>query len=410
MKNFDIHRLDRRIKWGKKRIMDSQIPECDKINIFDFINYISIQGTGKHRIMQYIEVLRLLGEWLEVPFEKATRDHIMNLVAHIQNKDYSESTINQYKIILKAFYKWLKNRENDDVDEWEMPKEVKWIKIKKSRNKKKLPEDLVTAEETEKMIKVADHPRDKAMVALLYESGFRIEELLTLCIKNVRFDEYGAKIMVRQGKTGMRLVRIVASVPLLSTWIENHPLSDNPDAPLWIGIGTRNKNKCMCYDNAWYLLNKLLKRAGIKKRVHPHLFRHSRATFLKKKKFSNNQMCHIFGWVDGSKMPSHYTHLSGRDVEEDVLRINGIKIKDEESDNKFISKNCPRCKESVSPGGKFCSRCGAPIDIENAIKVDEKRTEMDEKMDMFIQCIIENPKIRQEIIGKMREKKITSHP
>jgi site-specific recombinase XerD len=399
MKNFDIHRLDRQIKMGKKRLKDSQISEGDKTIIFDFINYCTIQGVGKHRIKQYIEVLRLMGECLEVSFEKATKENIMDLITKIQNKDYSDLTINLYKIILKVFYKWLKNRENDDVDEWEMPKEVKWIKIKKSRNKKKLPEDLVTEEEIEKMIKVADHPRDKAMVALLYESGFRIEELLTLCIKNIRFDEYGAKIMVRQGKTGMRLIRIVASVPLISTWIENHPFSDNPDSPLWIGIGTRNKNELMCYNNARYLLIKLLKKAGIKKRIHPHLFRHSRATHFKKKKFSDIQMCHYFGWVDGSKMPSHYTHLSGRDIEEDVLRINGIKIKDEEDNNKFISKPCPRCKESVSPGGKFCSRCGAPLEIDIAMMAEEKRKEMDDKMTQ----LLEYPDVKQAITRRLKE-------
>ena len=258
------------------------------------------------------------------------------------------------------------------------------------------------------MIKVADHPRDKAMVALLYESGFRIEELLTLCIKNIRFDEYGAKIMVRQGKTGMRLIRIVASVPFLSTWIENHPLSDNPDAPLWIGIGTRNKNKCMCYDNAWYLLKKLLKRAGIKKRVHPHLFRHSRATYFKKKKFSSDQMCHYFGWVEGSKMPSRYTHLSGKDIEEDVLRINGIKIKDEEDNNKFISKPCPRCKESVSPGGKFCPRCGTPFDVEIAMEVEDKRGEMDNTMNALMNSLLKDPEIRKIVISKLREIRVAS--
>jgi len=402
MKDFDIHRTGHKIELAIKRLKNSNISEQDKALIFNFKDYTSVMGFSNHRILKYLDNLRRMAEWLEVPFESATKEHIMNLVLIIQKKDYAEQTKFQYKVMLKKFYKWLRNRAIDDIDEWIMPNEVKWIKTKIPINKKKLPEELVNIQDVEKMIKAADHPRDKAMVSLVYEGGFRIEELLTLHIKNVSFDEYGAKIMVRQGKTGMRPVRVVASAPYLITWIENHPLGDNPEAPLWIGIGTRNKNKMICYESARYLILKIKKRANIKKRIHPHLFRHSRATFFSKKKFSESQMCQIFGWVEGSKMPSHYTHLAARDVEEDILKLNGIKVENEENKHEFVPRKCPRCKEMNPPVGKFCLKCGIPLDVESVMKVEEKRKEMDNLMS----TLMKDPEVRKLVFSKLRQIKI----
>ena len=94
-----------------------------------------------------------------------------------------------------------------------------------------------------------------------------------------------------------------------------------------------------------------------------------------------------------------------KDIEEDVLRINGIKIKDEEDNNKFISKPCPRCKESVSPGGKFCSRCGSPFEVITAIQVEDKRNEMDNLMSK----LMKDPEVQSFISSKLEKIKVESH-
>ena len=80
---------------------------------------------------------------------------------------------------------------------------VKDIKTTMKNNRKKLPEELLTRTEIKKMVEASDHPRDKAMISLLYEGGLRIGELASLKIKNVVFDDYGAVIKVK-GKTGER--------------------------------------------------------------------------------------------------------------------------------------------------------------------------------------------------------------
>lgn len=66
---------------------------------------------------------------------------------------------------------------------------MRWIKCN-FRDDKKLPEELLTEEDVTKLIEAAQHPRDKALVFLLYESGCRIGELLNVKIKNVLFDRF----------------------------------------------------------------------------------------------------------------------------------------------------------------------------------------------------------------------------
>jgi site-specific recombinase XerD len=84
------------------------------------------------------------------------------------------------------------------------------------------------------------------------------------------------------GKTGMRRVRIIFSSPYLATWLENHPFRDNPEAFVWIGIGTVDRNVHLQYGAIRMHLKRIAEKAGIKKRIHPHLFRHSRSTHLAK--------------------------------------------------------------------------------------------------------------------------------
>ena len=180
---------------------------------------------------------------------------------------------------------------------------ISWIKCNDVKNKK-LPEEILTEEDIKKMIDSAQKARDKAIVAVLYESGCRVGEFLTMKIKNVQFDRYGAIIVV-QGKTGYRRIRLVSSVPYLAEWINNHPFNDNPEAWLWISL--RNFKR-LPYNSLRTILRVIAEKAGIRKSVNPHAFRHARATYLANF-LTEAQMKEFFGWVQDSDMASVYVHI-----------------------------------------------------------------------------------------------------
>jgi len=159
----------------------------------------------------------------------------------------------------------------------------------------KLPEELLTEDEIERMTEAARTPRDGAFVSVLYESGLRIGEMLSLKIKNVQLEGHVVTLTVN-GKTGIRRVRVTSSSQKLVNWMKIHPFREDPNAPLWISLGTRNRDDTLKGKIVNALLKDLAKKAGIEKRIYPHLFRHSRAFHLSKY-LTEAQMKELFGWV-----------------------------------------------------------------------------------------------------------------
>jgi integrase len=106
----------------------------------------------------------------------------------------------------------------------------------------KLPDDTLTEEEVKRMVEVSTHPRDRALIITLYESGCRVGELLSIQIKHVSFENPVTRIIV-SGKKGMRRIPLIDSTSYLAEWINSHPLRKNRNAPLWVGIGTVGRNK-----------------------------------------------------------------------------------------------------------------------------------------------------------------------
>ena len=379
----EVYRYSKIIERELTRVKNLYIDRESRQKILDFYRECIVRGYSKARIIKYIVTLKRIARDLGKPFTQAKKEDIVRLITDIEQRNYSDWTKKDYKVVLRVFYRWLK------ADNY--PEEVSWIKVRGS-HKHKLPEELLTPEEVNKLIDAADHIRDKAFISTLYESGCRIGELLCLQIKHVQFDEFGAVLLVN-GKTGQRRVRVIASEPRLHQWIENHPLRYNPDAPLWITIGTNSRYKVWNYGTAKDVLKKIARKAGIKKRVYPHLFRHSRATHLANH-LTEAQMKQYFGWVQGSDMASVYVHLSGRDVDNALLRLNGLEVKEEKREEQFKALICPRCKARNSPDAKFCGNCGMCLDAKAAMQVDELRV----KLDMLMNKLVKNPDVLSALL------------
>lgn len=380
----EIYEYEKTLERTLDRVRESNIAKPDKLLIEKFSRYLFAESLSLGRIIKYLIQIRKIAESVRKPFSELTKEDIVDIVQKIERrKDYTEWTKHDYKLTLKKFFKFLRGTED-------YPNEVKWIKLTTHNNKRLLPEELLTEDEVNSMADVARTPRDKALILVLYESGCRIGELLSLKIKNVRFDEYGAVLTVN-GKTGMRRVRIIASVPALATWLDNHPLKGKSNSPLWVSLGTRNRDGPLKYRAVSDLLKRVAKQARINKRIYPHLFRHSRATKLANH-LTEAQLKQHFGWVQSSDMASIYVHLSGRDVDKALLKLHGIEIDDEEKEEKFNVKECPRCKAKNSPIAKFCNTCGLPLDVKTAIELEKRKKE-------FIANTI-NPEIIEKMIGE----------
>jgi integrase/recombinase XerD len=278
------------------------------------------------------------------------------------------------------------------------PRQVAWIKTTTAGNKRMLPEDLITENEIIKMLKATRNPRDKAIIALLFDAGIRAGELLGLRKKDIDFNSEPVHITVN-GKTGMRQIPIMFSVPYVSKYIE---IMDDLGAtdPLWKDLGSRsNGDKSLNQSGLNMMLKKVCKRAGVEKRIYAHLFRHSRASNYANK-LTEQQLKAFFGWTGGSRMAATYVHLSGRDIDDAVLQANGMKPKEQDKTPTLTIKVCPRCRKVNDLSSIHCSTCGSALDIATVMK--EK--ELENKAEELAARAYDKKKERADTVKKVREK------
>jgi integrase/recombinase XerD len=69
------------------------------------------------------------------------------------------------------------------------------------KTERKNPNDLLTKEEIDKMINIADGGRDQAVLAVLAESGCRVGELESSKVRDVKVGDEFVKLTFRRGKT-----------------------------------------------------------------------------------------------------------------------------------------------------------------------------------------------------------------
>ncbi|OIO26549.1 hypothetical protein AUJ14_01660 [Candidatus Micrarchaeota archaeon CG1_02_55_22] len=372
---------------------DEAVLAGDKALVSKFASTWLAKGFTETRVVKLVYCLRKLASILGKPFAEASKDDLIGLVGRLEASGYAENTKYDFKVVLKTFYRWLKGGDDEQT-----PKEVSWLKPRVKNRAHKLPDDMLTEDEVLRMAGAATTPRDKALVLVIYESGCRIGELLSLKIKNVVFDDYGAVLRVT-GKTGDRRVRIISSAPALAAWLENYEGAGNPEAVLWPPRSNNNhSDKASAVHRSVYkTLQTLAVKAGIKKRVHPHLFRHSRATALASK-LTEAQMKEFFGWTQGSGMASVYVHLSGRDVDNALLALQGFGKRQDSEEEKMKLIYCKRCHEGNSPSTKYCTRCGTPIN--HALLVDTFGPKTNEMMAELYQ----DPEVKAFLAQKAIEK------
>lgn len=357
---MDIHNYKARFERTLQRIKEADdISKENKESLFKFKDYGLSEGIGLAKLERYLYDLMKYARMLKIPFESATKAHVRAVVAELEQTDLSAETKLCFKIAIRRLHRFIRGIEEKGV----YPEEVKWISTHLTEVHHKLPEELLTEDETLAIIRHTTNIRDRALLAVLAESGCRIGEIGSMSIKHVSFEEHGARLTVA-GKTGMRKILVIQSAPFMQEWINMHPDNTNPDANLWIS----SKGQPITYTRIVCILKTSAKNAGIKKRVYPHLLRHSRATNYASK-MSEASMKHYFGWTQSSRMVGRYIHMSGKATDDAIFAINGIQPEKEKVKQELQPRKCERCKTTNPSTHKFCKLCGFPLDKEEAEKL-----------------------------------------
>jgi integrase len=365
---LDIHNYTLKFAQAEGQVRRSELSQHNKDLILAYRDACLLKGTcGKVRLIRVLGVLVLYARLIQKDFDTLTREDVEHLVTRLVTSQppYSPETLGTYKAILKSFVTWI--LVPNEFPTKTPPAMVAWITTHvKKRDKHKLERnDLLTPQDIDTLLNVCHNTRDKALISMLWETGCRIAEIGNLQLKHLTKIEHGYSLDVN-GKTGQRNPIIVSSAPYLTQWLANHPFRDNPDAPLWVHYQYNKEPTLLRYDTIRNLLARYFERAGIKKPFHPHLFRHSRATYvLANSIFNEQQAKQFFGWAPDSDMLATYSHLIDQDANNAILRENNLTPVQQKA-KELLPRICPNCQELNPPKTDYCVKCGAVLDLKKA--------------------------------------------
>lgn len=376
------------LPWLLEQLKESKgISEHNRQLINDFINIKQQQHKDLSTIKGYLFVLlplaeqagtkdlesfckteRVMVEYFASLKPRQALRYGSKVIFKERKKPFGKSTLWLYQNRLIHFLKWLYK-----LDKKAMPESMRWVSRPPGLGNNLKKEDILSVEEIQAMIDSCANLRDKAIVHALFESMNRNSEFLQWNIGSLEVAEDFARINVK-GKGNIDYTAyIVNSLPAVKLWIENHPFKSKKDAPLWCSLSPAGYGKRLTKGSLNVLLKQIAKRAGIKKKVYAHLFRHSGITLKVRQGYNTELLKKMVGHKRASNMiAATYSHLANEDAEEEVKRkcsLKGAKQITPELERLV----CPRCKAIWPPGQKYCT-CNYIFDVDEI-----KRKEAEQK-------------------------------
>ncbi len=274
-----------------------------------FLHYLIVEkGLSKNTIEAYSHGLtRFLTHLREKGVQEirnVDKFHIRSFLLVLRKKNLNTRSIARNLVAIRTFFRFLIQEgilESNPVEELESPKVAKT-----------LPE-ILTLKEIEQILEQPNlqtplGTRDRAMLEMLYATGMRVSELTQLPIHQVNLEGgyvllYGKgskERIVPLGTEAMKWVTVYLKTArgILSKGRENPSLFIN------------RSGKGMSRQGFWKSLKVYARRAGLRKRVTPHLLRHSFASHLLERGADLRSVQMMLGHADISTTQI-YTHVTG---------------------------------------------------------------------------------------------------
>lgn len=241
----------------------------------DYLN--NERKLSQNTLESYIRDVKAFCTYLEdrkQPIYTVTKTIIISYLIFLQKEGKTTSTISRHLASLRCFFQFLVNNryiENDPTLELESPKV-----------EKKLP-SVLTKKEVEKLLEQPEPSdvkgvRDKAMLELLYATGIRVTELISLNVEDIDLDN---GLLTCNGINGKNRTIPVGTYCLkyIKLFLNEYRAELNPkedEKALFLNLhGGR-----MTRQGFWKIVKYYTQKANICKTITPHTLRHSFAVHL----------------------------------------------------------------------------------------------------------------------------------
>ncbi|KAA3620589.1 MAG: site-specific tyrosine recombinase XerD [Flavobacterium sp.] len=285
----------------------------------DYINYLRLErGLSENSILNYNRDIRKLEDWLT--------ENEMNT----SPKSISEETVQQFiydsarrvnprsqsRLIsgLRGFFNYLVFEDYRKDNPMEL--------IESPRTGRKLPDTLSTTE-IDQLIAAIDlsqpqGERNRAIIETLYGCGLRVSELINLKISDLFFDEGFIKVTGKGDK--QRFVPIgTHTIKYIDLYREGVRVHENIQAEAADTLFLNRRGKALTRAMIFTIVKRLAEKAGIRKNISPHTFRHSFATHLLENGADLRAIQQMLGH-ESITTTEVYTHIDKRHLTEVINR------------------------------------------------------------------------------------------
>ena len=234
------------------------------------------KGLSEHSLESYRRDIRQLAIWLQgqhANLLQCQRYQLLEFLADRHQQGVGARSVARQLSAVKSFYRWLKREGRIEEDPA--------LLIERPKTGRPLPKTLTEAD-VEALLAAPDVStplglRDRAMLELIYATGLRVTELVTLT---------QSQINPRQG-----LVRVIGKgdkerlVPLGEEALHWLARDLREARPLLLGdnqelLFPSRRGTCMTRQTFWHRIKQMAMVAGVEKKLSPHTLRHAFATHL----------------------------------------------------------------------------------------------------------------------------------
>ncbi|MDM7949498.1 site-specific tyrosine recombinase XerD [Hydrogenophaga sp.] len=238
------------------------------------------EGLSRNTLDAYRRDLTLLGEWL-APRRRAiaqATEADLNAYFAERHTQTRATTANRRLTVFKRFFRWALRERLVNADPT--------LRLLAARQPLRVPKTLSEAQ-VEALLNAPDTAtplgqRDRAMLELMYASGLRVSELVTLKTYHVGHNEQVLRITGKGNKERLVPFGQVAG-QWLQTWLaegRREVLAGQQSEDLFVTSRGTRAGEAMSRVMFWNLVKKYAQQAGITLALSPHTLRHAFATHL----------------------------------------------------------------------------------------------------------------------------------
>jgi integrase/recombinase XerD len=273
-----------------------------------FMHYLTVEkGLSKNTLESYKRDLKQFITYLKQihpgKIEETSRQNIVSYLMGLRVQGKATSTISRNMASIRAFYQFLIKDQIITSD----PS----IHLETPKIERRLPKVLSIAE-VEELLQTPQSStsfgqRDRAMLELLYATGIRVSELISLTIEDVHLQMGFVKCLGKGSKERIIPLGRVA-IQSLEQYIQvgRHRLNKSKRSK---ALFLNHHGNPISRQGFWKIIKKHAKDAGINKEITPHTVRHSFATHLLENGADLRSVQEMLGHSDISTTQI-YTHVT----------------------------------------------------------------------------------------------------